>query len=196
MLRLLTSTRHTRCAVSLSLLMVVSASVSAQDIAELAFQDQPIVDILLVLARASGETIVPDETVSGRASYYFDDTDFETALRVFLDAYGLQVWREEEIYYVSRVRAVSHRETGRVTIRANDAPIETVVPRLARAMDMTVLYDRLPNEVISVNAVDVPPETALEIVTRRFPDFELISESDYFYIRRVPLEPSGAATAL
>ena len=188
-----------RCAVrAFCLALIVSGffSVSSQDISELTFQNQPIVDILLVLARASGETIVPDETVSGRASYYFDDTDFETALRVFLDAYGLQVWREDEVYYVSRVRAVAHRDTGLVTVRANNAPIETVVTRLARAMDITVLYDRLPNEMISVNAVDVPPETALEIITRRFPDFELITESDYFYVRRIPIQPAGGAVAL
>ncbi len=167
-----------------------------QEIEQLAFQNQPIVDILLVLARASGETIVPDETVSGRASYYFDDTDFDTALRVFLETYGLQVWREDGVYYVSRVRAESDPESSLVTIRAIDVPMETAITRLARSLDVTVLYDRLPNELISINAVRVSPEIALEILIRRFSEYELLVEPDYFYVRRISSQDQGDPAGL
>lgn len=174
-------------AVSLVWFFFVTISVFGQELGELEFQDQPIVDILLVLARASGESIVPDETVTGHASYYFDDTDFETALRVFLEVYGFQLWREGGTYYVSRVRTIADQRTGRVTIHADDVPVETVVRRLSGAIGRTILYDRLPNERISVNAIEVSPETALEIITRRFPNYELIVEPDYFYVRNIPV---------
>ena len=57
---------------------------SAQKLREMHFVNQPVNDILLALGEISGRSIVPDETVSGTASFHFADTDFETALQVFL----------------------------------------------------------------------------------------------------------------
>jgi hypothetical protein len=74
---------------------------AAQQIREIEFKNQPITDILIALSEMAGCSIVPDETVSGNASYYFTATDFETALKVFLSTYKMLFWKEGSIYYVA-----------------------------------------------------------------------------------------------
>src|SRR5208282_3611173 len=88
----------------------LTSVLAAQQIKEMEFKNQAIVDILLALAQASGRSIVPDETVSGNASYYFSETDFETALKIFLTTYRMYCWKEGNITYISRVRSTWNKE--------------------------------------------------------------------------------------
>ena len=53
------------------------------------FNNQEISDILLALASMAGKSIVPDETVSGKASFYFADSEFEDSFNSFLENYKL-----------------------------------------------------------------------------------------------------------
>ena len=54
----------------LVLLILVAGLAPAQQIKEIEFHNQPITDILLALGEMAGCSIVPDETVTGTASYY------------------------------------------------------------------------------------------------------------------------------
>lgn len=49
-------------------------SLFSQSIKSIEFHNQNITDILLVLAESSGVSIIPDETVSVKASFYFPDS--------------------------------------------------------------------------------------------------------------------------
>ena len=95
----------------------------AQQIKEMEFKNQAIVDILLALAEMSGKSIVPDETVTGNASYYFNETDFETALKIFLATYKMYYWKDGSIFYVSRVRCVWSKDAGLAAIDAEDVEL-------------------------------------------------------------------------
>lgn len=158
----------------------------SQHIAELEFRNQPIVDILLVLGRAAGQTIVPDDTVTGTASYYFVDTEFSDALQLFLSTYGLFTWRSNDVHYVSRIRTRYNRLTGVLSVFANDAEVESVVRRISAEIGRTILFDPLPDEEITIQAEGVTVDDALEMIVRRFPDYEIIEEQEYHYITRRP----------
>ncbi len=82
-----------------------------QNIESIEFRNQSITDILLVLGETSGNSIVPDETVKGNASYYFSDTDFETALSLFLTSYNYYFIEENGIYYVSLIKVSINKES-------------------------------------------------------------------------------------
>ncbi len=84
-----------RSALILAFVIGIASSLSAQFIESMEFQDKPITDILLALAEVSGKSIIPDETVQGRASYYFSRVDFDTALMVFLSTYNLYLSVED-----------------------------------------------------------------------------------------------------
>ena len=155
--------------------------------------DQPITDILLALGQISGRSIVPDETVSGSASFYFAETDFETALQLFLQTYKLFHVRDGSIYYVSRVRTDFDAGANVLSMDAEDVKLPLLVRAASRALGRTILTDPLPDQTLSVHVNRVPPEKLLEIMLKRFPEFRLETDADYFFIRRLPAAREGAA---
>jgi len=171
----------------------------AQRIKEIEFKNQAVADILLALGEMGGRSIVPDETVSGNASYYFNETDFETALSVFLSTYRMYYWREGDVYYVSKVRALYDKEAATCTLDADDVGLRLVVRALSRSIGKTILFDELPQDGVTVHLASVAPSTALDILMKRFPDYRIESNKDYFYIRKVEsgadakTSPGGAA---
>ncbi len=105
-------------------LFAALAAVSwAQTMKSIEFRDQNIRDILLTLGELNEVSIVPDETVDGKASYVFSDMDFRQALSVFLDTYKLSATFRNNVYYISRV-AVKINPDGTLDVTAID-----VVPR-------------------------------------------------------------------
>ena len=183
-----------RAALSLLLLIGTASLAQAQQIKEIEFRNQPITDILLALGEMAGRSIVPDETVTGTASYYFTATDFDTALKIFLSTYKLFSWRDGAIYYVSRVLAQSSKDTGAATVDADDVDLRLIIRALSRAIGKTILFDTLPRENLTIHAVDTPPAVVLEILLKRFPDYKVDASKDYFYVRKVDAA-AGPATA-
>jgi len=188
--------------VCLALLACVSVCLAAQAppeppaprIREMRFVNQPITDILLALAEVSGRSMVPDETVRGEASYYFAETDFDTALRLFLETYKLYVRREGNVHYVSRVRTEWDAGRGLITMHAEDVDIPLLVRAASRAIGRTILFDPLPGERLTVHADAIPPEKLLEILLRRFPDYRVEADASFFYVRR-EVRPTQAAAS-
>ncbi len=153
-------------------------------IKEMRFTNQPITDILLSLAEVSGRSMVPDETVRGEASYYFAETDFDAALRLFLDTYKLYVRREGNVYYVSRIRSEWDSGRGLITMHAEDVDLPLLIRAASRVMGRTILFDPLPGERLTIHADGVTPEKLLEILLRRFPDYKVEQDASFFYVRR------------
>ncbi len=151
-------------------------------LAELRFIDQPIVDVLMVLADVGGRSIIADETVEGRTTYHFSDTDFDSALRGFLDATGLHAMERNGIIRVSAIAAEA-TERG-VSIRGDAVPLESAVRAIGDAAGVTVVHDKLPSERITLRASDVPVERALEMVVRRHDEFRVVREDEYYYLAR------------
>lgn len=156
------------------------------------FRDQSITDILMVLAEASGKSIIPDETISGNATFFFTDSDFETALSLFLNTYKLNFVKNGNVYYVSRIFTSYDKEKNLVTLRADETDLQLLVRALSKAIGTTILYDALPRATLTVNIDTVPPEKALEIIVKRFADFTIEAGPSYKYIKKIPLEPGKA----
>ncbi len=171
----------------------IAPALPAQQIKEIEFKNQAITDILLALGGMAGRSIVPDETVQGNASYYFTETDFETALRIFLTTYKMYFWREGNIYYVSRVRTVFNKDAGTATVDAEDVDIALIVRSLSRTVGKTILFDPLPRETLTVHVADTLPGKVLEILLKRFTDYTVETNNDFFYIRRAAAPAAGAA---
>ncbi len=186
---------HTRFSLCALALLAACASLAAQApqggppetparIKEMRFTNQPITDILLALAQVSGRSMVPDETVRGDASYYFAETDFDTALRLFLDTYKIYARREGNVYYVSRIRADWDADRGLITMHAEDVEIPLLIRAASRAIGRTILFDPLPGDRLTIHADAVTPEKLLEILLRRFPDYKVEADASFFYVKR------------
>lgn len=165
-----------------------------QRLQSMEFHNQNITDILMALAEASGTSIIPDQTVTGTASFYFADSDFEEALRLFLSTYKLYLSREGNVYHVSRI-SVSFNPTAKsVNMKADDVDVESLIRSLSAAIGVTILYDPLPKTNLSVAIDNLPPAKALEILTRRLSDYALDQDASFFYIRKLPGDLIGKRT--
>ena len=161
-----------------------AAPADSVSIDEMAFRDQPITDILLALAEATGTSIVPDHTVRGRASYRFQNTSLEAALEAFLPAHRLYTWQEGQVHFVSRVRVVASETGARVTVDANQVSARTVVEMLAQRSGLALEYGALPDTPISVHARKLPPEAVLRLALSRLPRYALEKRAHGFAIVR------------
>lgn len=171
---------------SVILFFLVSYGIFAQDvIQEMEFINQPIDEILLILGEHFNKSIIPDETIKGNATYYFSETDFETALNVFLNTYKMYYRKEGEVYYISRINIGYNPASGGVTLDAVEVDITLLLNSISKAIGKTVLYDPLATQSITIHQSDeITPEKLLTIILNRYPDYSLITDEDYFYLKR------------
>lgn len=174
---------------------IFAAPLPAQSLQSMEFRDQELTDILLVLGQVGGVSIVPDDTVKGRASYYFAQTDFSVAFDAFLSAYKLYVRKEGSIWFVSRVGVRWNAEKRLLSLDAEDVDIQLVLNAAARVMGMTVLYDSLPRDVATVHIKDLAPEKAVEIIMKRFVGYVVEPAADHIYVRKLPVT-AGSSSSL
>jgi len=149
---------------------------------EMHFQDQPIRDILMALAEFSGQSIIVDETVNGNATYFFSNTEFDRALTQFLDHYGIFHRKEENTWYISRIK--TEVDENRLSCQADQVDIQQLIRRLSRDAEITILHDALPRDPITVHYRGESMEELLNIIIRPYPQFYLESGDRYFYLRR------------
>lgn len=156
----------------------------SQSINSMEFYNQEITDILLVLAESSGTSIIPDETVSGKASFYFSDSSLEVALDTFLSTYNLYYEKNDSYISVSRIMVDYNQDSQLFSVKAKDVKIEFILDKLSKKMGKTILYDALPSASITLDILDLPIEEILKICIRKFPDFSIESDNSYYYVKR------------
>ncbi len=167
------------------------AGVHAQRLQSMEFRNQAITDILMVLAEATGTSIVPDDTVTGTASFYFAESDFEEALGLFLSTYKLFYERTGSVFRVSRIKSGYDRPSGTVKLIGEDVSAESLVKALSRAIGKTILYDPLPRLTLTVDIDGLSPGQALEIICRRLTGYAIETKDSYSYVRQVPADQTA-----
>ncbi len=190
MLRLRTNSG--RALIFIGIFILMPCILGAQHIKHMEFRDQNITDILMALAQAADVSIVPDETVSGKASFFFADAEFDSALNSFLATAKLYSVKDGTTYYISRISAQFDRNKGLVSMKAEEAEIQWLIRALSKALGRTIICDSLPRAQISVNMENIPPEKALEIILRRFPDYKIETDNSYYYVRLAPRDQNGS----
>lgn len=192
-----------KIAAVLSLSFLISLPLLAQDhhIDRLEFRDRPVADILLALGEAGHMSIVPDGTISGNASYYFSDMNFDEALNKFSSAFNLHTTLKDGVYYVSRIDAHWDRSTGLADLDVDNVELSLVVRAFAKTLGITILHDELPARSITIHAAKMAPAAILDILVKSFPELSLEVADTYFYLHRVdmtkkPGSPANSKQAL
>lgn len=172
--------------VILSIFLLLSLSfIFPQNIKSMEFHNQNITDILLVLAESSGVSIIPDETVSGKASFYFSESTIEEALSRFLSTYNLFYEYNDNYYSVSKIQITYTPATSLVSLKTDGTNIESILKKLSTKIGKTILFDALPSSVISLDIDNLPVQKVLEICIKKFPDYVLEANESYYYIKRL-----------
>ena len=157
----------------------------SQQIRSMEFRNQSIIDILMALAEVSGTSIIPDETVSGNASFHFSDSDLFEALEIFLSQYKLFYKRDGNVIKVSRIDATWDEINERVSMRGEDVELANYIKSLSKVIGTSIIYDPLPSMFLTIEMNSVTPATALEILTTRLTDYTVITNESYFFIQKI-----------
>jgi type II secretory pathway component GspD/PulD (secretin) len=140
----------------------------------------------MVLAEVSGTSILPDETVSGNASFHFTDSDLMEALEVFLSGYKLYYKRDGNVIRVSRINSDYNKTRNEISLRAEEVDIESLIKALAKTLNTSILYDPLPKLSLTVDINNLEVKKALDIIMLRLSGFTLVEDEAWYYIQRVP----------
>ena len=164
--------------------LLAALPLSAQKIKSMEFHDQQITDILLVLAQTTGTSIIPDETVTGTASFYFSDSNLEDALSLFLSTYKMYYTKDGSVIKVSKIKASYDAGAGLVSVSADTVPVESLLRFLSATIGKTVLYDTLPSVPVSVDINNLPVKDVLSIFIKKLPDYTLETADSYYYVKK------------
>lgn len=166
------------------LILFLPIMLFAQSIQSMEFHDQYITDILLVLADSSGVSIIPDETVTGKASFFFSESTIQDALNSFLSTYKLYYTQESNIFRVSKIKVSYNKEADLASLKADDVNIELLIRAMSKAIGKTILYDSLPAMKLTVDIDNLPILDVLSIFTKKIPDYSVEDGSSYYYIKK------------
>ncbi len=147
------------------------------------FRNQKITDIIYSIAEVCGKSVLIDETVTGNATFRFEDKDFESALERFARHCQLYVENNDGVYLISKVH-IENKANGRLAINTENVQMEAFINMISRFTNRTILFDNIPNAVITIRVSDASLEDVLNLTIVKLPGFGLERIADGYYITR------------
>lgn len=147
------------------------------------FRNQKISDIIYSVAEICGKSVLIDETVTGTATFRFEDKDFESALARFARHCQLYVENNDGVYSVSKVH-IESRADGKLAISTENVMVEPFINMLSRHTNRTILFDSLPNATVTIRVQEASLEDVLNLAVVKLPGFGLERIADGYYITK------------
>lgn len=147
------------------------------------FRNQKIPDIIYSVAEVCGESVIIDETVTGNATFRFEDKNFETALNRFAKHCQLYVEKSDGVYSVTKVR-INSNDNGKLSINTENVQVEPFINMLSRYTNRTILFDNLPNSAVTIRVSEASLEDVLNLTIVKLSGFGLERIADGFYITK------------
>ena len=116
------------------------------------FRNQKISDIVYSLADLCGQSVLIDETVTGTATFHFEDINFESALNRFASFCQFYVKQEDGIYKISKVK-IDLQDKG-ISLNTENVKIEPLLNLLSRVTNSTIMYDSIPDVNVTIPSTE------------------------------------------
>lgn len=147
------------------------------------FRNQKISDIIYSVAEVCGKSVLIDETVTGNATFRFEDKDFDSALSRFSKHCQLYVENINGVYSVSKVH-IQNTSNGNLAINTESVSVEPFINMLSRYTNRTILYDNLPSATVTIRVSNASLEDVLNLTIVKLPGFGIERIADGFYITK------------
>lgn len=147
------------------------------------FRNQKISDIIYSVAEVCGKSVLIDETVTGNATFRFEDKDFDSALSRFAKHCQLYVENINGIYSISKVH-IQNTSNGNLAINTENVSVEPFINMLSRYTNRTILYDNLPSSTVTIRVSNASLEDVLNLTIVKLPGFGIERIADGFYITK------------
>lgn len=147
------------------------------------FRNQKISDIIYSVADVCGESVIIDETVSGNATFRFEDKNFDSALERFAKHCQLYIEKNDGVYSVTKVQ-IKKTQNGKLAINTENVQVEPFINMLSRYTNRTILFDSLPVANVTIRVQEASLEDVLNLTIVKLPGFGLERIADGFYITK------------
>lgn len=104
-------------------------------------------------------------------------------MKKLCDNSHLYLSKADGAYFVSRIK-ISINEKEKISINSEDVNIELFINTLSRKVNKTIMYDSLPNAVVSIRVANSDVEDILNLVLLKLPGFGLEKVSEGFYLSK------------
>lgn len=159
------------------------------------FVNQDVQEIVYVLSLEKGFPIVCDDTVTGKGSFRFSGSSFDTAFNSFLQANRLYVKKEAGRWVVSRVRIVPAAEEGMYDVDVYDTAPARLFEQLSVECGITVVHDALPATPVTLHVKAVDAGTAAALIMHQFSGYGVSVEEDLVIVEKEALQPQSVVAA-
>lgn len=177
---------------TLILFLWTGSLVFAQDTSLKSNKQQEITDILDALAEVYNKSIIYDETVSGKASFYFYEAEFEDLFRSFLKSNDLYYTLENNVYHVSRCFLDYNKVDDLLTVHSKDVPLNILFEKISKSINKTIVFDRLPTgQKVYIHQENQSPETVLNILIAGNDEYSVKAFEEYYRIVYEPAVKAG-----
>ncbi len=166
----------------------LSSSLHAQEIKSMEFINQPIKDILFILAKENDISINTDETVNGNASFYYTKMTARQALENFLESNSLYMEEKNGSVKVSAVYCKTDPSTGFLNLKAKNCSLKSILERISETCGKTIIWDNIPDTLISISTENLSVKKTVEIVIKKLKGFQTEENLEYIYISREPTD--------
>ncbi|MBR7064193.1 MAG: type II and III secretion system protein [Treponema sp.] len=147
------------------------------------FRNQKIEDIIYAIAEVCEESVLIDETVTGNATFRFEDKNFESALNRFAERFCLYVEKKDGVHFVSKVK-IKTNDDGTFFINTENVFVESFLNLLSRYTNKTILFDSLPKINVTIRVTSATLEDVLNLTIVKLAGFALERIADGFYITK------------
>lgn len=147
------------------------------------FRNQKISDIIYALADVCEESVFVDDTITGIATFHFEDSSFESALNRFADHCHFYITIVDGIYYVSKIK-YEINSVDNLNLNTENVNVEKLLIFLSRITETTILYDSLPSTDITIRINNASLEDVLNLVLVKLPGFGLERVSKGYYLTK------------
>lgn len=179
-----------RLPVCLLFALLASSHVYAQ--VNFEFVNQDVQEIVYILSLEHGFPIVCDDTVTGKGSFRFSGSSFDTAFESFLQSNRLYVKRNAERWLVSRISIVPDGE-GLFSLDASDVAPARLFEQLSFDCGITVVHDVLPATPVTVHVKSVDAGTAVALIMRNFAGYGVSAEGSVVTVEKEALQSQYAS---
>lgn len=148
------------------------------------FYNQKITDIIYSLADICGESVFVDETVTGNATFHFEESSFENALDKFADYCQLYITKNDGIYNVSKVK-IEKLEDSAYNLNTENVLVEPFLNFLSRETNTTIMYDSLPTSAyVTIRVQNASLEDILNLTLVKLSGFGLERIASGYYLTK------------
>ena len=146
------------------------------------FVNQELTEILYGISIVENQSIIGDDTVTGKGSFRFYGSDFQQAFDSFLNANRLYVDKSKETWVVSKIRLIE--EEGKYQFDCYDVSLEKIFEFLSEKSQFTIIASSVPTTKSSFHIRCDSIKELVELLVKNWENYSVFQEDKVIFVEK------------